>query len=40
MEVGIVTEITKEIVKERDLCEVGILVEIEVGKDSHDHDLE
>ena len=40
VEAGMVTEIITEIVQERDLSEVGILVETGVGKDSHDHNLE
>ena len=40
VEAGIVTEITTEIVQERTLSKVGILVEIGVGKDNHDHNLQ
>ena len=37
VEVGIVIEIITEIVQEKDLREVGTLLEIEVGKDKHTH---
>ena len=40
VEVGIVTEVFTEIIQERDLSEGEILVEIEIDKDSHNHDLE
>ena len=40
VEVGIITEVITEIIQGRYLNEVEILVETEIGKDSHNHDLE
>ena len=40
VEVGIVTGVITEIVQGKDLSKVEILVEIGIGKDSHDHNLE
>ena len=40
VEAGMVAEIIIEIVQVKDLREIGILVEIEVGTDSHEHNLE
>ena len=40
VQVGITAEVTTEIIQGKDLSEVEILVEIGVGKDSHNHNLE
>ena len=40
MEVGIVAEVMTEIIQGRNFSKVEILVEIGIGKNSHDCDLE